>query len=111
MINQSYNGAWSDYTIVNKENMIVFPDEIQSKIEMKQASCLYINPLTAFCFINIMKKHNFKSAVHTAGYSAVGKVFTKLAKLNDFNIINILRKYVIVIVEVVKFNFLNVFTK
>jgi len=40
-----------------------------------------------------MKKQNLQSAVHTAGYSAVGKVFTKLAKLNEFKIINILRKY------------------
>lgn len=88
----SYNGAWSDYTIVKKENMIVFPDELQNKIDLKQVSCLYINPLTAFCFIDIMKKQSLTSAIHTAGYSSVGKVFTKLAKLNEFKIINILRK-------------------
>jgi len=73
--------------------MIIFPDNIQNNIDLKQAACLYINPLTAFCFIDIMKRRGETSAIHTAGYSAVGKVFTKLAKLNNFKLINILRKY------------------
>lgn len=88
----SFCGSWGDYTLIKKENMLIFPDKIQNKIDMKQAACLYINPLTAFCFIDIMKKNNIKTAVHTAGYSAVGKVFSKLAKLNNFKIINILRR-------------------
>jgi len=72
--------------------MIIFPKEIESKIDMKKASCLYINPLTAFCFFDLMKRRNHQFAVHTAGFSAVGKVFTKLARSNELKIINILRK-------------------
>ena len=59
---------------------------------MKQAACLYINPLTAFCFIENMKKNKYTSCIHTAGYSAVGRIFTKLAKKHNYKVINILRR-------------------
>jgi hypothetical protein len=59
---------------------------------MKKISCLFINPLTAFSFIQIMKKNNYTTAIHTAGYSAVGKIFQKLANKESFKIVNILRK-------------------
>jgi hypothetical protein len=59
---------------------------------MKKISCLFINPLTAFSFIQIMKKNYYSSSIHTAGYSAVGKIFQKLANKENFKITNILRK-------------------
>jgi NADPH:quinone reductase-like Zn-dependent oxidoreductase len=59
---------------------------------MRKAACLFINPLTAFSFIDIMKKNNFKAAIHTAGMSAVGKMFTRLCVKNNFKVINTVRR-------------------
>lgn len=59
---------------------------------MKKAACMFINPLTALCFIDIMKKANYSSAIHTAGASAVGRIFTKLCAKNQFKVINTVRK-------------------
>jgi NADPH2:quinone reductase len=59
---------------------------------MKKAACLFINPLTAFCFIDIMKKNNHKSVIHTAGASAVGRIFTRLCVKHNLRLINTVRK-------------------
>lgn len=82
-------GSWSDYTILNKHEYIILPD---SYTDMKKAACLFINPLTALSFIHIMKQNSYTSAIHTAGASAVGRIFTKLCVKNNFKIINTIRK-------------------
>lgn len=57
-----------------------------------ELACLYINPLTAFCFLDIIKKHKANAIIHTAGGSAVGRILTKLCLLNNINIINTVRR-------------------
>jgi len=85
----SFNGSWSDYTILEKNEYIVLPENY---LDMKKASCLFINPLTALCFIDILKKNSCDSFIHTAGASAVGKILTKLAIRNNIRMINTVRK-------------------
>lgn len=82
-------GAWSDYTILNKSEFFILPDNFK---DMKKAAYMFINPLTALSFIDIMKKSNTSTAIHTAGSSALGKMFTRLCKKNNFKIINTVRK-------------------
>ncbi len=63
---------------------------------MRKAACLFINPLTAFCFIDLMEKHNSKSAISTAASSVVGRIFTRLCEMEGYNLINTIRsdKYI-----------------
>ena len=72
--------------------MFVIPDSLQNKVDMKKIACLFVNPLTAFAFIQMMKENNCNHAIHTAGFSAVGKIFQNLANQENLKIINILRK-------------------
>jgi NADPH2:quinone reductase len=60
---------------------------------MKKAACLFINPLTALCFMDIVRKAKSDCVIQTAGASAVGKIFTRLCSLENRKIINIVRKY------------------
>jgi NADPH2:quinone reductase len=61
---------------------------------MKKAACLFINPLTAISFLDIMKKKSLNSLIHTSGASAVGKILTKLCAKNNIKIINTVRRWV-----------------
>ncbi len=64
---------------------------------MRKAAYLFINPFTALCFIDIIKKSNYNSVIHTAGGSALGRMFTRLCHKNNFTIINTVRKYFLII--------------
>ena len=86
----SFVGSWSDYTIVRENEFIELPSNFD---DMKLASCLFINPLTALSFIKIIKEKGFNNTIHTAGASALGKIFTRLCKINKINLINVVRKY------------------
>jgi len=68
---------------------------------MEYAATLFINPLTALGFMNILKviyfnltikDKNSNSVIHTAGASALGRIFTRLCVKNNINIINTIRR-------------------
>lgn len=85
----SFTGSWGDYTLLEKNEYIILPE---SYTDMQKASCLFINPLTALCFIDILKKKSCDSFFHTAGASSVGKILTKLAKRHNMKVINTVRR-------------------
>jgi NADPH:quinone reductase len=75
--------------IASQSEYTILPD---SFTDMQKAAYLLINPLTALCFIDIMKRSNSSSVLHTAGASALGRMFTRLCAKNNFTIINTARK-------------------
>ncbi len=92
-LDKSFVGAWSDYTLVRENEYVLLP---KSFTDLKMASCLFINPLTALCFMDIVRKNNSDCVIQTAGASAVGKIFTRLCFLDNIKIINIVRKYLFI---------------
>jgi NADPH:quinone reductase len=89
ILHLSFLGAWADYTIVNKNEFFILPDNFD---DLKKAAYLFINPFTALSFIDILRKNKFDSVIHTAGASALGRIFTKLCFRDKLRIINTVRK-------------------
>lgn len=94
------NGSWAEYTIVNENNCINLSNLNNKNNEdfMIKNSMLFINPLTAYAFLSIVKEFkknsnlNEISVVNTACKSFTGKYFTRLCSENNINLINIYRK-------------------
>jgi NADPH:quinone reductase-like Zn-dependent oxidoreductase len=53
---------------------------------------MYINPLTAFCFTELIRLHKAECIIHTAGSSAVGRMLNKLCQDRGVRVINTVRK-------------------
>lgn len=85
----SEEGAWADFTRVRKENCIMLPSTDQDLI--KEASCFFINPLTAIGFIQVVKNSQSTSTINTSANSALGKIFRRLCEIENIALINIVR--------------------
>jgi NADPH:quinone reductase-like Zn-dependent oxidoreductase len=83
-------GAWNDYTILNRDDFYIVPEYL--KLEDSKLSCMYINPLTAYCFMDLIRQHNANCIIHTASSSAVGRIINRLCDHNNITIINTVRK-------------------
>ncbi len=55
------------------------------------ASC-FINPLTALCMVEAMRRENHKALVHTVGASNLGLMLLRICLQDGIDLINIVRK-------------------
>ncbi len=81
------SGAWSQYFKTKAENCI----ELKPGIDMDQAACLSINPLTAFGMFEMVLEGGFDTIVLSAAGSRVAEHVRILADLHGVNTINIVR--------------------
>ena len=80
-------GSWSEYLVAPTSGAI----HMLSENSFQDAACHFINPVTVYCFLDILKKQNKKSVIHTAGASALGKMLIKACKAEGIKTINIVR--------------------
>lgn len=88
----SLNGAWSEYVVVNSKNMLFLENNNTTDQDYMEGSMMFINPLTAISFINIIKERqkskSDKVKVGITSYnSSLGKIFKKLC--DHYNIDNV----------------------
>jgi NADPH2:quinone reductase len=81
------NGVFADYIKVNKKDIIVLPDNFSTT----QGPVAYVNPITAYGLVDVVKSHNTKAFVSTAANSSIGIMINKLAKLENLTVINVVR--------------------
>jgi NADPH2:quinone reductase len=81
-------GAFAEQTVVHKSHIVILPNEI----EYLHGSYFFINPWTVETIIVTAKKNGWKTLVHTAAASALGKMLVHSCKENDINLINIVRR-------------------
>ena len=65
---------------------------INGELDMDQWALLSANPVTVAWMMGLIKKQKFNSIINTGASSTLGRIFSKLAKKNNVNIINIVRK-------------------
>ncbi len=81
-------GSWSQYTVVNKDDIILLND----KMDIKQAACFAVNPLTAYALVETAVKHDAKAIVQNASGGQVAAFVRKMARENGMEVIDIVRK-------------------
>jgi NADPH:quinone reductase-like Zn-dependent oxidoreductase len=81
-------GSWAQYTVVNKDDIIV----LNEKMDMKQAACFAVNPLTAYALMEIAEKQKTKAVVQNASGGQVAAFVRKMAHDKGMEVIDIVRK-------------------
>jgi NADPH2:quinone reductase len=82
-------GSFAKYSVTKKDNAFILPEEI----DFNQGAYILGNPLTAkSLYDEIISKSKTNAIVQDTSSSAIGKMITKLCKLNKIKIINIVRK-------------------
>ena len=81
-------GTWAEYMVTSAMHVI----PIGKEIDFDQAAMLIVNPLTALSFMDIAKSTKAKALVNNAAAGALGKMIIRLAKKNNIECINIVRR-------------------
>ena len=55
------------------------------------ASC-FVNPLTALCMVETMRRENHSAMVHTAAASNLGQMLNRLCQVEGIDLVNVVRK-------------------
>lgn len=82
------DGTWSEYFLTKSENCIILKDEI----DMHQAACFSINPITAYGLFEIALQRESKTIIQNAAGSQVCRFISSLAKKHKIKVINLIRK-------------------
>ncbi|MBN2172921.1 MAG: zinc-binding dehydrogenase [Bacteroidales bacterium] len=82
------SGTWSQYFIARARDCI----SLKSGMEIDQAACLSINPLTAYGLLELAVKKNAKAIVLNAAGGQVPSFIRILAAKKGLRVINIVRK-------------------
>ena len=82
------DGTWAEYYVVEARNCI----PLSSRLSFDQGAMLVVNPLTALGLMEQALEGGHSAAVQTAGASQVGRMLIRLARLQSFPLINIVRR-------------------
>lgn len=81
-------GMYGQYRIVPA--MMAMP--LQDGHTAKDGASSFVNPLTALCFIETMKKEGHSAIIHTAAASNLGQMLNRICQADGVNLINIVRR-------------------
>jgi len=88
-----YNGCWAEYMLTDANLCI----PISKKVPFKQASMMFVNPMTALAFFDVYRKmpnssKKRRAIINTAAASALGKMVIKLGKMYGIPVVSIVRR-------------------
>lgn len=81
-------GSWSEYTVINYTSAFPLPHGLDYE---SGAACL-VNPLTVQGFIQLCKRKGYKSIVHSAAASSLGKMLVTGCQEEGITLVNIVRR-------------------
>lgn len=81
-------GMYAEYRVVPVMQVLPLKDENTAR----QGASSFVNPLTALCFPETMRKEGHKAIVHTAAASNLGQMLVKICKADDIPLVNIVRR-------------------
>jgi len=84
---EGMGGSWAEYMLTSAMHVV----PIRKNIGLEQASSLIVNPLTAIAFMNIVKSKKQSAMLNNAAGGALGKMIVSLAKIEDIDLISIVR--------------------
>lgn len=82
------DGTWAEYMVTDAK--LVVP--LQKGLDPAQASMMFVNPLTAYAFVQIAKKKKQKAILNTPGAGALGQMLSDMCRENGIELVNIVRK-------------------
>ena len=83
-----FNGTWTEYIVVNKDQVIPFPNEAN----LDDIHSPFINPATVFTMAEISKESSYKSVIFNAAGSSLCRMAAKLFQKVGIQTIMIVRR-------------------
>jgi len=87
-VQEDSDGTWAEYFIAKNKDCIV----IKEGIDMEQAACLAINPITAYALFDMIKQVGCKAFIQNAAGGQVPQFLNVLAEKNGIKVIHLVRK-------------------
>lgn len=81
-------GMFARYRIVEAAACLVLPE---GTTPAEGASC-FVNPLTALCMVETMRRENHTALIHTAAASNLGQMLNRICQKDGIALINIVRR-------------------
>lgn len=85
---QLRQGCWAEYIIA--EANLCLP--LEGNTSYQQGACCFVNPLTVLGFLDICEEENYRSVIHTAAASALGRMLVRHCLNKNVQVINIVRR-------------------
>mmetsp|Transcript_22398 Transcript_22398/g.22086 ORF Transcript_22398/g.22086 Transcript_22398/m.22086 type:complete len:266 (+) Transcript_22398:30-827(+) len=82
------NGTWAEYVVTSAKNCV----KLTADISTEQGACFFANPITAICFMDIIKEQKHQAVIQTAAASAIGKMLLRYCMHENIPIVNIVRR-------------------
>jgi NADPH:quinone reductase len=82
------NGTWAEYMVTSASLCV----PLHKNISLEQGAMLFVNPLTALAFFEIIKKGKHAAVVNTAAASQLGRMIVRLGLKHGVPVINIVRR-------------------
>ena len=81
-------GMYADYRIAKVSDCLPVADGISPR----QAASSVVNPMTALCMTEVMRREGHKALVHTAAASNLGQMLNRICMADGIPLVNIVRK-------------------
>ena len=83
------DGAWAQYMVASVKGGVL---PLRDEVSLEQGATAVINPMTARAFIEIAKKNDHGAIVLTAAASSLGRMVNRLARSEDIQVLNVVRR-------------------
>lgn len=84
----TFGGAmYAQYRCANAAQCVALPDDCTAA----DGAAMFVNPLTALCMVDVMRKEGHKAIVHTVAASNLGQMLLKLCQKENISLVNIVR--------------------
>lgn len=80
-------GMYAQYRCTKAAQCLALPESVSA---VDGASC-FVNPMTALCFLDVIKRDGHKALVHTAAASNLGQILLRVCQKDGVNLINVVR--------------------
>lgn len=85
---ENESGSWADVVMIHWQDCLIIDDNIP----LEQAATFCINPFTAYALFQIVLNKGAKAFIQNAANGQVGEFLRSFARMNDIEVINIVRK-------------------
>lgn len=80
-------GMYAQYRVVRQADCMVLPEGVQAR----EGASAFINPLTALCMVETMRREGHRAMVHTAAASNLGQMLNRVCLADGVPLVNIVR--------------------
>lgn len=86
-VHVSGGGMWGEYKLAKAADCVPLLDSV----DFDQGATLWVNPMTAMMFRDLIKTGSHRAAAQNAANSALGKMLIRLCRLENIPLINVVR--------------------